>query len=101
MWWGGSAPQFDLADRTDRARAYELVLREGRPGDIRSIVDGALLIDSWPELVVPADLRQEWQPIVDEYRLALAEASRAIYRRFNSRSPTCCSAFPKRTSSGN
>ena len=69
------APRFDLADRADRTRAYELVLREGGPDDIRSIIDGALLIDSWPELVVPAELRRAWQSIIDRYRHYVAEPS--------------------------
>lgn len=75
LWWSGAAPRFDLLDREDRARAYELVLREGQPEDIRSIVDGALLIDAWPNLVVPAELRRAWQLIIDRYRVELAEAS--------------------------
>jgi transcriptional regulator with XRE-family HTH domain len=75
VWWSGSAPRFDLSDREDRARAYELVLREGQPDDIRSIVDGALLIDAWPDLVVPAELRHAWQPLIDGRRVELAEAS--------------------------
>jgi hypothetical protein len=62
-------------DREDRVRAYELVLREGQPEDIRSIVDGALLIDAWPDLVVPAELRRAWQFIIGRYRVERAEAS--------------------------
>ena len=69
------APQFDLADRQDRTRADELVLREGGPVDIWSIIDGALLIDAWPELVVPAELRRAWQPIIDGRQSDVAEAS--------------------------
>src|SRR5438093_1761114 len=42
-----------LADRRQRARAYEVVLREGRPVDIESIVDGPLLVDLWDELALP------------------------------------------------
>ena len=75
LWWSGPAPWFDLSDRDDRARAYELVLREGQPDDIRSVVDGALLIDAWPELVIPAELRRAWQPIIDGSRGELAVAS--------------------------
>ena len=75
LWWSGSPPRFDLADRADRTRAYGLVLREGGPDDIRSIIDGALLIDSWPELVVPAELRRAWQSIIDRYRHYVAEPS--------------------------
>lgn len=75
LWWSGSPPRFDLADRQDRTRAYELVLREGGPVDIWSIIDGALLIDAWPELVVPAELRRAWQPIIDGRQSDVAEAS--------------------------
>lgn len=75
LWWSGSPPRFDLADRRDRTRAYELVLREGGPADIRSIIDGALLIDAWPELVLPAELRRAWQPIIDGHQSDVAEAS--------------------------
>ena len=75
LWWSGSAPRFDLSDREDRARAYELVLREGQPDDIQPIVDGALLIDAWTDLVIPAELRRAWQPIIDANRVELAEAS--------------------------
>jgi transcriptional regulator with XRE-family HTH domain len=75
LWWSGSATQFDLANRSERARAYELVLREGSPDDIRSTVDGALLIDLWPELVVPAELRRAWQPAIDRTRAGLVETS--------------------------
>lgn len=71
LWWSGAAPMFDLADRDDRARAYELVLREGQPDDIRSVVDGALLIDAWPNLVIPAELRAAWQPMIDEHHCVL------------------------------
>lgn len=51
--------------RRERARVYEIVLREGTPDDILRYVDGALLCDLWPELVLPNDLRSAWQPIID------------------------------------
>lgn len=75
LWWSGSPPRFDLADRWDRIRAYELVVREGGPDDIRSVVDGALLVDAWPDLVVPAELRRAWQPVIDGLRIDAAQAS--------------------------
>jgi hypothetical protein len=31
-------------------------------------VDGALLVDCWDELVLPRELRQAWQPVVDGAR---------------------------------
>jgi hypothetical protein len=52
-----------------------LVLREGTPEDISSTIDGALLIDAWPDLVLPAELRQAWQPILNATRPELADAS--------------------------
>jgi transcriptional regulator with XRE-family HTH domain len=63
--WSRPGRTVDLADRRQRARAYEVVLREGRPGDIESIVDRALLVDLWDELVLPRRLRAAWQRIVD------------------------------------
>jgi len=75
LWWSGTAPRLDLADRTDRSHAYELVLREGTPDDIAAVVDGALLVDAWDDLILPAELRQAWQHLIDRARTKLAEAS--------------------------
>lgn len=36
------------------------------PADILRYIDGALLVDLWPELVVPREVRTAWQPIVEE-----------------------------------
>lgn len=58
---------FDLARRADRFRAYEIVLREGGPADIAGIVDGVLLCEAWSDLVVPAELRDGWQPVIDDH----------------------------------
>ena len=71
----GPCPRFDLADRSDRCRAYELVLREGTPADIASVVDGALLVDAWPDLILPTELRQAWQNLIDRTHTKLAETS--------------------------
>ena len=64
--WSRPGRSVDLSDRRQRARAYEVVLREGRPIDIESIVDGALLVDLWDDLVFPRQLRKAWQPLIDE-----------------------------------
>jgi transcriptional regulator with XRE-family HTH domain len=63
--WSRSVRAVDLSDRQQRGQAYELVLREGRPADIESIVDGALLVDQWYDLVLPRRIRDEWQPVID------------------------------------
>ena len=75
LWWSGPSPRLDLADRSDRSRAYELVLREGTPDDIAAVVDGALLVDAWDDLIVPAELRQAWRPLIDRDPTKLAAAS--------------------------
>jgi hypothetical protein len=65
-----SAPEriFDLGSRADRARVYELVLREGRPADILAYVDGALLVDLWDDLVLPRAIRSAWTPVITASR---------------------------------
>ncbi|MGH3545106.1 MAG: hypothetical protein ACRDPW_04195 [Mycobacteriales bacterium] len=57
---------FDLSDRRQRARCYEIVLREGSPEDVLTYIDGALLVDLWEELVLPQDIRQAWLPLVEK-----------------------------------
>lgn len=63
--WSQPDREFNLADRRQRARVYEIVLREGTAADIGQYIDGALLVDLWPDLVLPVELRREWQPLVD------------------------------------
>jgi DNA-binding XRE family transcriptional regulator len=64
--WSRPGAVFDLSDRRQRARCYEIVLREGMPADLRRYIDGALLVDTWPDLVLPLELRAAWQPLIDE-----------------------------------
>ncbi len=66
--WSRQDRTVDLASRRARARAYEVVLREGRPADIEAIIDGAMLVDLWDELVLPRRLRAAWQPLIDAAR---------------------------------
>lgn len=66
--WSQPGREFDLSDRRQRARVYEIVLREGTGQDIGQYVDGVLLADLWPELVLPAQVRREWQPLIDATR---------------------------------
>lgn len=64
LWWSGSARAFDLVDRSQRRRAYEIVLREGTPDDIMEVVDGALLCELWADLVLPVALRAGWEAVL-------------------------------------
>lgn len=62
--WSDRGRRFDLRDRRQRARVYEIVLREGRPSDVLAYVDGALLIDIWGDLVLPPTVRSAWSGLV-------------------------------------
>ena len=68
--WSPPGQPLDLADRRQRARAYEVVLREGRAIDVARYVDGVLLVDLWDELVLPRDVRQAWAPLIAASRTA-------------------------------
>jgi hypothetical protein len=59
--WQGSI-QFNL-DHPDLLRCvYETVLREARTvKDLQTWLDGPTLIRVWPELFLPAGVRQAWQ----------------------------------------
>lgn len=62
--WSEPGRMFHLANRAQRARVYEIVLREGGPEDVMAYVDGALLVDLWEDLVLPRDVRAAWQPLI-------------------------------------
>lgn len=63
--WSAPGRTSDLGDRGSRARVYEVVLREGAADDIRAMVDGALLVDLWDELVLPGAVRAAWDPVIE------------------------------------
>lgn len=62
--WTEPGRVFDLRDRRQRARVYEIVLREGTPDDVLTYVDGVLLIDLWDDLIIPRHVREAWEPLV-------------------------------------
>jgi hypothetical protein len=66
--WSQPGRVFRLSDRGDRARGYELVLREGSDADVLAYIDGALLVDLWDELVLPRAVRAAWSPLIDRAR---------------------------------
>jgi hypothetical protein len=63
-----SQGDFDLGVRSDRGKAYEILLSEGLPEDIAMFVDGALLVDLWGDLFLPLHVRVGWQPLIDAAR---------------------------------
>ena len=62
--WSDRGRRYDLRERRQRARVYEIVLREGSPDDVLTYVDGVLLADLWDELVLPRTLRAAWHGVV-------------------------------------
>jgi transcriptional regulator with XRE-family HTH domain len=63
--WSMPGRVYDLRDRRQRARLYEAVLREGSPEDLMRHIDGVLLVEVWPDLVLPRTVRAAWQPVID------------------------------------
>jgi transcriptional regulator with XRE-family HTH domain len=45
--WSAPGRLYRLGDRSDRARVYETVLREGTAADVLTYIDGAVLVDVW------------------------------------------------------
>jgi transcriptional regulator with XRE-family HTH domain len=72
--WSLPGRPFALADRRERTRLYEVLLREGAPSDFERWVDGALLVDAWADVVVPRRIRQSWQPLIDAATMQISVA---------------------------
>lgn len=62
--WSDRDRRFDLHDRQQRARIYEIVLREGTAEDVLAYIDGALLVDLWNEVVLPREVRAAWDEVI-------------------------------------
>lgn len=65
--WSGPPITYDLAERADRARVYEQVLREGTVDDVRFYIEADLLLDLWDELVLPPTVRAAWEEWLRRY----------------------------------
>jgi transcriptional regulator with XRE-family HTH domain len=63
--WSTSGAPRAMSDRRQRILAYQALLAEGEPTDITRFVDGTLLVDAWPEMHLPAAIREAWQPLID------------------------------------
>ena len=62
--WSPPGRPYRLADRHQRYAVYQLVLNEGSGEEITRFIDGALLVELWPDLIVPAEIRDAWDPVV-------------------------------------
>jgi transcriptional regulator with XRE-family HTH domain len=63
--WSSPGRVYRCTDRRQRARLYEVLLREGQPEDLERHVDGALLVDAWSGLTLPTGVRAAWASLID------------------------------------
>lgn len=65
LFWSGpsDAPaRFNLDERYDAISAYQHILGQARtPADLMRYLNGRLLERLWPDLKLPAALRQAWE----------------------------------------
>ena len=67
--WSGPRIHWDLADRRQRARVYEIVLSEGTDDDVRWFIDVDQLVDLWDDLWLAPHVRQAWADHIQRLRL--------------------------------
>ena len=60
VYWGPWSV-VDLDIHSDVVKAYQATLREGRVGDQVILLNRDLLVRIWPELMLPARVRQLWE----------------------------------------
>jgi hypothetical protein len=76
LFWSSPGHAFDLGDPDMRQWLYQTVLREaGRPEDLTRYLDGGMLVALWPELYLPAGVRQAWEEQHPVLRAARASAA--------------------------
>jgi len=61
-WSGGR--EYDLDDPADRARVYELVLREGTSEDLHTYLDAGLLAEAFDRMFLPQPIEQAWRSLL-------------------------------------
>lgn len=70
--WSEPTRTFHMRDRAQRARVYEIVLREGTRDDVLAYIDGVLLVELWDDLVLPRSVRAAWAPLIEQAATAVA-----------------------------
>ena len=66
--WSGPSITYDLANRSDRMRVYEQVMREGTEEDVFHFIDLEQLVDLWDDLVLPPGVRRAWAAWLEAHR---------------------------------
>jgi len=60
-----SRREYDLDDAVDRARVYEIVLREGTLDDLKTFVDPMRLAEAFQHLFLPSAITEAWRALLD------------------------------------
>jgi hypothetical protein len=63
-----SGREYDLDDPADRARVYEIVLREGTLDDLRTYIDPTRLADALQRMFLPTVIAATWRALIDAER---------------------------------
>ena len=71
---------WDLGVRAERKGLYERLLGSGTEFMIFRWVDAALLVDLWPELELPVNVRKAWEPLVQVAAQGQVESAWHAYR---------------------
>jgi len=71
--WSDPVVAYDMAERKDRIRVYEQVLREGTEADVLHYVDPNELAELFDELVLPPKVRRTWEEWFERHDEASAE----------------------------
>ena len=66
-----SGREYDLEYPADRARVYEIVLREGTLDDLRTFVDPLRLSDTLQRMFLPIAIAEAWRALLDAERSGL------------------------------
>jgi hypothetical protein len=60
VYWG-PRHTFDLDNQSDVIQTYQAALREGRVIDQETLLNHELLLEIWPELMLPVRVRKLWE----------------------------------------
>jgi hypothetical protein len=60
VYWG-PRHTFDLNNESDVIQTYQAALREGRVIDQETLLNHELLLEVWPELMLPVRVRELWK----------------------------------------
>jgi len=75
LYWSGPSPAFDLDDTDLCSWLYEIVLREAAdPEELTTYLNGDKLVEVWPRLFLPKDVRRAWEEHHPALRAAAASA---------------------------